>query len=441
MANLNAIEIFYPGIWNGDEYTNADMIDMVNNSNRCRAEFRALLSLNHEEVAPQVIEEAAFGVAVRYYLRRLKDGLLHVFADFENVPEELADLIHRFYPNRSIDLYPEFRLRDGSILKNVIAAVSFLGSKMPPAVKGMFPEFVLNYHHNPALLALQHGKTTYKEIIPMEHFQSSAELGAMLAQKRAELGITETDIAEAAGIGAATILDLEAGNVLPSDALIDALASAYQIDPALLRSAPEAESSDVPEDTLQADAYRAQIEQLKTQLQQLRDSASQTATPDLEPDIPDAYKRKMADLETQMNALAAERDQERRKREAGELTHFFERLETQEHVGKILSGPRVRELAAQLSATGKLVFSEGTPEQSPRAAFLDFLDTLAKTRQFSVPTDQIAEPGKENPTITKTAQVRKLIREYQKNNHCEYHVARLQIKADYPDLWTEANEE
>lgn len=434
MAKLIGIEIFAPGTWNGETYTNADMIEMVNNSNRVRGEFRALMSLNHSEVAPKAIEEAAFGVAVRYYLRKMKDGLLHVFADFENIPDKIVNLIS-YYPNRSIELYPKYRAKSGQIFHKVIACVSFLGAKMPPAVKGMLPDFVLSYHHDPALLA-QQGKRvifTYQSTRSMcmtKQFQDAAQLGAMLQQKRAELGVTEADIAEIAGVAAQTILDLEAGKVLPSEDLVEKLAEAYQIDSEVFNPAPPEKESDKEESS-------------KEEVFQERKSAASTES--TESTLKDEKtKQEMADLRAKLNCLEQERNDERNAREASEMAHFFEKMETSLHAAKILTGQRVREFASQLSTTVKMKFSEGDhKELSPRDEFFRFLESLAKAQTVIVPLDQITDPGQQQKLEMqdKVSEARSLIRKYQDDHKCEYMEARLAIKAERPELFVDAPKE
>lgn len=436
MAELRKVEIFAPGTWNGQSYTNGDMIEMVNNSNRARGEFRALLSLNHDEVAPKAVEEAAFGVVVRYYLRKFADGLLHVFADFENVPQQILEVI-QFYPNRSIDLYPTFKTKNGEILRNVIACVSFLGSKMPPAVKGMMPDFVMSYHHDSALLALQGGRKTFNHpfyswaaarrgkqdpIMRKKQYQDAAALGKMLAQKRAELGATEAEVAEIVGVSAQTILDLESGNVLPGEVILEKLAKAYQIEVDALKPPKPEEPEVIEEQDGEEDEEDEVIEE-------------QDGEEDEEED--EEVKAQMADLHKKIQQIERERDAERRAREHAELQHFFEKLETRDCAGKILTGKRVREFAEQLSASEKMSFSEGAEkQQSPRAAFLSYLEMLANSKLFKVPTGQISNPAAQQ-FADQVSEARTLIQQYQDQHKCEYLEARLAIKSQRPELFRE----
>lgn len=266
MATLREIEIFYPGSWNDLEFTNDEMIEMVNNSNYCLPFTQPLLSLDHDEVddVPDVIRRAAFGSLSRFFLQ-VKDGINHIFCTFSNVPKELAQLIKQHYPRRSIELYPEYEHPiTHEIFRNVITGVSFLGAKMPPAVKGMFPDFVLSYQDPPTqgniititLTSMEASMPKKKETFQDEPQAASTnptptgdaptitpatnEFSLYIATRRAQLGLTEAEVAErtnSAGdlkVNEQTVKDLEAGIIAPTTLLMDQLAQALELEVGVL---------------------------------------------------------------------------------------------------------------------------------------------------------------------------------------------------------------
>ena len=401
---------------------------MVNNSNACRPEFRALLSLNHAEVAPQAIEAAAFGVIVRYYLKRAYDGVKAIFADFENVPAELADLL-RFYPNRSIDLFPTYRTQTRRLLRNVIAGVAFLGAKMPPAVKAMFPDFAISYAHNPAVLALQAGRQTFNLMeAPMtkryKTDPAASDAGAtppaanppatppaegnvaeLLKSKRAELGVTEADIAKAVndggdiGVSEQTIKDLEAGLVAPClPDFITRLAAAYGVDAAIF-APPAAKPKDAAEPPAPAPTDAALMRQMLNEEFAKFAQAAKTGAPaapaktagqpDLRAQVQNLFADMLNPIQAQVAELAQARNAERDQRKAQEIAHFMENLETTYHASKALTGDAMRKLLAAQDDTRKIAFAEGA--KTPRQMLMASLEALAKAGTVTVPVGQITD--------------------------------------------------
>jgi transcriptional regulator with XRE-family HTH domain len=348
VADLADIEIFYPGCWNDLSFSNDDMIEMVNNSNRCLPYTRPLVSLDHSEVdLPDIIARAAYGVVARFYLEA-KDGVNHVKCTLQNVPHELAELIKRFYPNRSIELYEEYEHpTTGEILKNVICGVSFLGSKMPPAVKGMFPNFVLSYHD-----PQQGSRQTI--IIPVEELPMSQqqfqegglpattnEFGMYIARRRAELGMTEAEVAdkmsnmaEGVEVSEQTVRDMESGAMAPTPLMLERLAEALELEretlDGLLTAPSDVAQSGFSEQTLrkiisqEMRKMRFQEETLGAYLKRIREEkglsledvaiAMETSTDDVaaieEAELPDddMLEKIAATLELDYEQLRAMRD-------------------------------------------------------------------------------------------------------------------------------------
>ena len=268
MAELRDVEILYPGIWNGIEFTNADIVEAVNNSNRCLSVTQPLLSLNHDKVEPEIIRHASFGAVARFALK-VKDGLNVMVCTFHHVKDELASLIQDFYPRRSIEFFERYaHPLTGEVFRNVVVGVSFLGATMPPAVKGLFPDFVVSYREaakggvtliiparRKTAVMKKRGKQKFQDVPvggdasgnqpntpaePDELLPTTNEFGMFLARRRAELGLTEAQVAEnmtAVGfeISEQTIQDIEKGLVAPTPAVISRLADVLDVRRETLR--------------------------------------------------------------------------------------------------------------------------------------------------------------------------------------------------------------
>lgn len=145
------MEIFRVGNHHGDEaFTEGDLLEIAANFRELADELRPKLKITHrgddgeEEAKTQqsLAGLASYGDVTDVFTKKGKDGLFHLYATVENVPKEVIEWIRdRRFPERSIEIYPEFTLGtndDGKVYKNVLKAIALLGAEMP-AVTGMTP--------------------------------------------------------------------------------------------------------------------------------------------------------------------------------------------------------------------------------------------------------------------------------------------------------------
>ena len=136
------MEIFRAGTHNKMEFDEADLEEMAANFHALKAELRPKLKITHREHQEKIAGLASYGDVTDVYTRAGADGKKRLFAKVSNVPQEVASWIKdRRFPERSIELYPEFQLgtEDNSpVYKNVLKAIALLGQEMP-AVTGMAP--------------------------------------------------------------------------------------------------------------------------------------------------------------------------------------------------------------------------------------------------------------------------------------------------------------
>ncbi len=270
MAQLKDVELIYPGTWNDLSFNNANIVEMVNNSNFCLPQTQPQLSLNHDEVASDIIRQASFGAIVKFRMT-VRAGVNMMCCTIDNVRDELANLLKYHYPRRSIEFWEQYTHDPtGRNLRNVVFGVSFLGAKMPPAVKALSTDMIVNYHdtikrHGITIVVparrqnMKKKRKNFKDdtAIPAggEPTQdrpitqagsedgtqpatgTTNELGLFLAARRAELGFTPDDVAmkineSRSDIDTVTeqmILDIENGIVIPAEPMRADLSEVLEI--------------------------------------------------------------------------------------------------------------------------------------------------------------------------------------------------------------------
>lgn len=136
------MEIFRPGTHNGDEFSEDDLKEIADNYHALKDELRPKLKITHRENQKTIAGLASYGDIVDVFLKAVEDGSKRLFAKVANVPKQVMDWIsNRRFPERSIELYPEFKLgtkENDKVRRNVLKAVALLGHEMP-AVSGMAP--------------------------------------------------------------------------------------------------------------------------------------------------------------------------------------------------------------------------------------------------------------------------------------------------------------
>lgn len=151
-ASLGSVdmEIFRVGKHNGREFVEADLKEIASNYQALKNELRPKLKITHrgddgeeeEHTQESLAGLASYGDVTNVFLKAGADGKMRLFARVENVPKEvLAWIEARRFPERSIELYPTFKLgtdEASPTYKNVLKAIALLGSEMP-AVPGMEP--------------------------------------------------------------------------------------------------------------------------------------------------------------------------------------------------------------------------------------------------------------------------------------------------------------
>lgn len=139
--NLEGVEIFSTGVWNGDKYTQEDLQNMVENFDQTG--FQPPLKLGHNEEQPEMLDgEPALGFVDRIYTEGTK-----LLADFSSLPKKVYEAIKRGnYKRVSSEIYWNFK-NNGQVLDRVLKAVALLGSEIPAvtnleAIEGLYAKAV-----------------------------------------------------------------------------------------------------------------------------------------------------------------------------------------------------------------------------------------------------------------------------------------------------------
>ena len=138
------MEIFREGTHNGEDFSAEDLDEIAANFKKLKNEVRPKLKITHLGDEPQQETLAglmSYGDIEEVYVRRDSEGRSRLYARVTHIPKGvIAWIAERRFPERSIEIYPEFKLgtKEGPVYRNVLKAVALLGHQMP-AVTGMAP--------------------------------------------------------------------------------------------------------------------------------------------------------------------------------------------------------------------------------------------------------------------------------------------------------------
>ena len=132
-VDIEGVEIFAVGTWNGDTYKAADLDAMVEAYEKTRGHFDPFLKISHDDSQKlaaksglSVAELPAIGIVAN--LRRVGDKLV---ADFLKVPKKVAELMNvGAYRARSAEIWEGMKMA-GEQFKFMLKAVGLLGAEAP----------------------------------------------------------------------------------------------------------------------------------------------------------------------------------------------------------------------------------------------------------------------------------------------------------------------
>ncbi len=144
--NIQGVEIFSVGTWNGDEYSMDDLVGMVAAFDANKTTVRPFLKLGHDEKQKLLQKDGypAAGWIDRLYMRGEK-----LVADFSSIPKTIFELIsNKAYRNVSSEIYCNVNILDQTY-KYMLGAVALLGADTPGVMNlsdilGMYTKLISN---------------------------------------------------------------------------------------------------------------------------------------------------------------------------------------------------------------------------------------------------------------------------------------------------------
>jgi hypothetical protein len=137
--NLNGVEIFSTGVWNGDKYSEKDLNNMVENFDQVG--FEPPVKIGHNEEQSELRDgQPALGYIDKIYLAGNK-----LLANFKELPKRVYEAIKRGnYKRVSSEIYWNYT-NDGKSFDRVLKAVALLGADIPAvtnleAISGLYKE-------------------------------------------------------------------------------------------------------------------------------------------------------------------------------------------------------------------------------------------------------------------------------------------------------------
>ena len=163
--NVLDVEVFAAGFWNGDEYTERDLDEIVQHYNDGLLE--PYLNINHSKKASKQFGDALKSLSLGF-VSRLERAGKKLIADFKQVPKTIAELIEAgALKKKSIEIFRRYPHADGKVYRNILQAVTFHGADGVPAVNTL-SDFVKLYKADLPTIVLTSG-----EIVMLDEFKTT----------------------------------------------------------------------------------------------------------------------------------------------------------------------------------------------------------------------------------------------------------------------------
>jgi len=131
--DLDNVEVFKAGTWNGDTYSEADIQTMVDNFVDLKDKVKPPVKLGHNE-DQKIVKDS--GLPAGGWIKSLKKVGKKLVADISDVPRKIYELVkNKGYKRVSSEVYPNYKSA-GKEHGPALRAVAFLGSDIP-AVDGL----------------------------------------------------------------------------------------------------------------------------------------------------------------------------------------------------------------------------------------------------------------------------------------------------------------
>ena len=181
--DLQGIEIFASGEWNGDKYTNNDLDAIIHSFYETKDELKPYLKLGHDKNQKLVQKDGFPALGWIESLRRVGNKLV---ADFKRVPKRIYELMQAgAYRRVSSELYTGMKVKE-KVYPYLLKAVAILGGDTP-AVESL-SDLV-------ALYASECNVATYEETQAFKSYEYKSMEDESMTQQ--EIEKIQKDLAEA----------------------------------------------------------------------------------------------------------------------------------------------------------------------------------------------------------------------------------------------------
>jgi hypothetical protein len=126
--DINDVEIFSAGKWNGDEYTIEDLDEMVSNFDELKGMVKPYIKLGHSNEQKLLQKD---GYPSAGWITKIKRDGVKLLADIKNIPRKVHDLIkNKAYGRFSSEIF--WNLKNGDKKhRRVLKAAALLGGDTP----------------------------------------------------------------------------------------------------------------------------------------------------------------------------------------------------------------------------------------------------------------------------------------------------------------------
>lgn len=192
LFSIDGVEIFSAGTWNGDEYSVADLDQMIVAFENHKDHLAPFIKISHDEKQKLVAEEGLPSLGVAKKLYRLGDKLL---ADFCDIPSKIATLIEKkAYRKVSCEVYWNVKIKDKEY-PYMLGAVALLGAETP-GVGNLSDILALYGLKNVCQIKSYADSQTDARIYSFEHTQEQGTQGAKRMDLEQKLAAAEAKAAQ-----------------------------------------------------------------------------------------------------------------------------------------------------------------------------------------------------------------------------------------------------
>ncbi len=150
-VDLNDVEIWSTGTFNGDTYTESDLADMEKNHAALDGIVKPYMKLGHDK-GQKLIQDDGYPSAG--WVTNVKKKGLKLYGDIKSVPKKLAEMIEaKAYGRFSPEIFWNLK-HEGKTYRRVLGALALLGADTP--ANPTLEDFINLYTHFDAELKTYH---------------------------------------------------------------------------------------------------------------------------------------------------------------------------------------------------------------------------------------------------------------------------------------------